>query len=159
MRGACLAKASSSRPVDSQPARGRRTRVSRDTLKLILALAAIVIGVGSMLSNRPVERAAGVLAPDDPVQQELAGAAPLRHQEYELMPRAAFSIDARVLSAERYRWDGGADLAPVDLAQALRGLPRRRVIRGSPARSASGPWWMPRQGWCAWRVRSAPVCR
>lgn len=90
--------------------------LSRDTFKLIIALAAIAIGVGSMLSNRPVERAPGVLAPDDPLQQELAGAAPLQHQEYELTPRAAFSLEARVLSAERYRWDGGADLAPVDLA-------------------------------------------
>lgn len=90
--------------------------MSRDTFKLILALAAIVVGIGSMLSNRPVDRAPGVLAPDDPVQQELTGAAPLRHQEYELTPRAAFSLEARVLSAERYRWDGGADLAPVDLA-------------------------------------------
>jgi len=90
--------------------------MSRDTFKLILAVAAIVIGIGSMLSNRPVERSPGVLAPDDPLQMELARAAPLRHQEYELTPRAAFELEARVLSAERYRWDGGANLAPVDLA-------------------------------------------
>ena len=94
----------------------RRMLLSRDTLKLLLALAAIVIGVGSMLSNRPVERAPGVLAPDDPLQRELADAAPLQHQEYELTPRAAFEFEARVLSAERYRRDGGAGLAPVDLA-------------------------------------------
>jgi len=115
MRGACLAKASSSPPADCA-AQEAAEHVSRDTFKLLLALAAIVIGIGSMLSNRPVERAPGVLVPDDPVQQELAGAAPLRHQDFELTPRAAFSLDARVLSAERYRWDGGADLAPVDLA-------------------------------------------
>ena len=90
--------------------------LSRDTFKLIFALAAIVIGVGSMLSNRPVDRSPGVLAPDDPVQQELAGAAPRQHQDYELTPRAEFRLEARVLAAERYRWDGGADLAPVDLA-------------------------------------------
>jgi hypothetical protein len=89
---------------------------SRDTLRLILALLAIVIGIGSMFSNRAVERAPGVLAPDDPLQREPAGATPLQHQEYELTPRAEFELEARVLSAERYRWDGGADLAPVDLA-------------------------------------------
>ena len=94
----------------------RRMQLSRDTLKLLLALAAIVIGVGSMLSNRPVERAPGVLAPHGPLQLELADAAPLQHQEFELTPRAAFELEARVLSAERYRWDGGAGLAPVDLA-------------------------------------------
>jgi hypothetical protein len=89
---------------------------SRDTLKLIIALAAIVIGIGSMMSNRPVERAPGVLASDAPVQRALAGVAPLQHQEYQLTPRAALELEARVLSAERYRWDGGADLAPLDLA-------------------------------------------
>ncbi len=90
--------------------------MSRDTLKLVLALAVIAFGVGSMLSNRPVARPPGVLAPDDPLQRELADVAPLQYQEYELTPRALFDLEARVLSAEQYRWDGGADLAPVDLA-------------------------------------------
>jgi hypothetical protein len=97
-------------------ARGHLAHVTRDTFKLILALAAIVIGVGSMLSNRPVERAPGVLAPDDPWQQELGEAGTQQHGEYSLTPRAEFAIEARVLAVERYRWDGGADLAPVDLA-------------------------------------------
>jgi len=90
--------------------------VSRDTLKLILALVAIAIGVGSMLSNRPVARPPGVLAAEDPRQRALRGAEPLRHGDYALTPRAEFELEARVLSVERYRWDGGADLAPLDLA-------------------------------------------
>jgi hypothetical protein len=90
--------------------------VSRDTFKLVLALAAVVIGVGSMLSQRPVERAPGVLAPGDPWQQELVDAGTLQHGEYALTPRAEFAIEARVLASERYRWDGGAGLAPLDLA-------------------------------------------
>jgi len=90
--------------------------VSRETLKLILALTVIVFGVGSMLSNRPLQRAPGVLAPDHPWQEDLHGAGPLRHETYELTPRARFALEARVLSAERYRWDGGAELAPLDLA-------------------------------------------
>lgn len=90
--------------------------MSRDTFKLLLALAAIAIGVGSMLSNRPVERAPGVVVPDDPRQRELRDAGPRRHGEYLLTPRAEFELQARVLSAEHYGWDGGAGLAPVDLA-------------------------------------------
>lgn len=103
-------------PLTRPTAGGRHTHVSRDTFKLLLALAAIVIGIGSMLSNRPVERAPGVLAPDDPRQRELRGAGPRQHGEYALTPRAEFELEARVLSAEHYRWDGGAGLAPVDLA-------------------------------------------
>jgi len=90
--------------------------MSRDTLKLLIALAAIAVGVGAMLGQRPIERAPGVLVPATPQQVELADAAPLEFLGHELKPRAKFSVEARVLSAERYRWDGGARLAPVDLA-------------------------------------------
>jgi len=90
--------------------------VSRDTFKLLLAILAIVIGLGSMLSGRPVERAPGMLVPQDPRQRDLDATVLLRHGDYELTTRAGFELEARVLSAERYRWGGGADLAPVDLA-------------------------------------------
>lgn len=88
----------------------------RDTIKLALALVAIAVGVGAMLSNRPVEHAPGVLAADDPLQQDLMAAVPREFLGHELQPRASFVVEARVLSAERYRWDAGARLAPVDLA-------------------------------------------
>lgn len=90
--------------------------MSRDTIKLVLALAAIAVGIGALLAGRPIERPPGVLAPRDPLQQELASATPWEYLGYELRPRAAFAVEARVLSAEHYRWDGGARLAPVDLA-------------------------------------------
>jgi hypothetical protein len=90
--------------------------VSRDTFKLVLALMAIVFGIGAMLANRPIEHPPGVLAPGEPLQHELVDAAPRELLGHELHPRASFEVEARVLSAERYRWDGGAKLAPVDLA-------------------------------------------
>jgi hypothetical protein len=88
----------------------------RDTIKLVLALAAIVFAVGAWLADRPVGRPAGVLAADDPRQDPLDAAQPLELRGHRLQPRATFELQARVLSAERYRWDGGASLAPVDLA-------------------------------------------
>ncbi len=90
--------------------------MSRDTLKLLVAAAAIVFAVGSLLSGRPVERPPGVLAPRDPLQTPLEAAAPVDLRGYRLLPRAVFEIEARILSAEHYRWDAGASLAPVDLA-------------------------------------------
>jgi hypothetical protein len=90
--------------------------VTRETWKLLIALAAIAFAVGSMLSKRPVERPPGVLAPHDPRQQSVDAPTPLELHGYVLEPRARFEVEARVLSAERYRWDAGASLAPLDLA-------------------------------------------
>jgi len=91
-------------------------QVSRDTIKLIMALAAIVFGVAAMLSRRPIEHPPGVLAAAVPQQGDLVGAGLRNLGDYALRPRASFALQARVLSAERYRWDAGSDLAPVDLA-------------------------------------------
>lgn len=88
----------------------------RDAIKLVLALVAVVFAVGAWLADRPVAQPPGVLAADDPQQDSLDAAEPLELRGYRLQPRATFELRARVLSAERYRWDAGASLAPVDLA-------------------------------------------
>lgn len=91
-------------------------RSNRETLKLVIALAAILAGVGAMLAGRPIASPEGILAPDDPLQRTLQAAEPFEFAGYRLRPRAEFELQARVLSAESYRWDGGAQLAPLDLA-------------------------------------------
>src|SRR4051812_15027170 len=68
-----------------------------------------------MMSGRPISRAAGVLVEDEP-QQTTTTAAPLEVNGFDLAPQAAYDITARVLSAERYRFDGGSKLAPIDFA-------------------------------------------
>lgn len=88
----------------------------RDTFKLVLALATIVVAVGAWLSARPIDRPPGVLVSTAPQQDELGQVAPRELRGYLLQPRASFTIEARVLSAASYRWDAGAGLSPVDLA-------------------------------------------
>lgn len=81
-------------------------------LLLICALGAWFTG-----RNRPIERSPGVLAPDAPRQEPLNGATPtFRKDRYEIKALAEFTLEARVLGREDYRFDTGADLAPVDLA-------------------------------------------
>jgi hypothetical protein len=67
-------------------------------------------------SERPIPRTSGVLAPHDPVQEMLADGPRWRLGDYDVHALARFEIQARVLSAERYRFDREANLAPVDLA-------------------------------------------
>jgi hypothetical protein len=83
--------------------------------KPLLALTICGLGLLGLVSGGPMERAPGVLAPDEPEQTPTQAAA-FRFGEFELVPVAQYRIVARVLSVESYRWDGGAALSPVDFA-------------------------------------------
>jgi hypothetical protein len=64
-----------------------------------------------------ITRLPGVLAAAAPVQTGLEGAVPrLTKAGYVIRPLARFELEARVLGVERYHFDRGADLSPVDLA-------------------------------------------
>jgi hypothetical protein len=64
-----------------------------------------------------IAHAPGVVAAAAPLQTALEDAAPrLSKPGYQIQALARFELDARVLGVEHYRFDRGADLAPVDLA-------------------------------------------
>jgi len=83
--------------------------------KPILAIAACCLGVVGMLSGRPIDRPAGVLVEREPIQRP-TDAAPFMLGDFEITPRADYDIEARVLSVEPYKIDGGAKLSPLDFA-------------------------------------------
>ena len=85
--------------------------------RIWLLLLICALGAWFAWRDRSIERAPGVLAPDAPRQQLLDGAAPpFRKDRYEIKALAAFVVEARVLGRENYRFDAGAELAPMDLA-------------------------------------------
>lgn len=79
----------------------------------VLMAAGLVRWCGS---TRAVSYGAGILAPDEPVQVDLAEAFPINHDGYFLTPVADFDVHARVLSRKKYSRDGGSVLSPLDLA-------------------------------------------
>jgi hypothetical protein len=83
-------------------------------LYLLLLLAAVF--AWRDWSQREIVHPPGVLVPEMPRQEPPRRAEAIRLKDYLLTPRASFELRARVLSREDYRWDAGADLAPVDLA-------------------------------------------
>ncbi len=86
-------------------------------MKRLLIFAVALALVGWWLSPPAGRsRAPGVLAPDVPVQVDLTDAAILQHGDFALTPLAQFSIKARVLSREDYRFDAESALSPMDLA-------------------------------------------
>ena len=83
--------------------------------KPLLAIALCCFGVVKILSGRPIDRGEGVLVEREPVQKPTRAAA-FAFGEFEIEPRASYDIEARVLSVEPYRVDGGAKLSPLDFA-------------------------------------------
>ncbi|HEY5810557.1 MAG TPA: hypothetical protein VIT67_21490 [Povalibacter sp.] len=86
-----------------------------DYWKPALAIVVCFFGAVSMLSGRPISRAAGVLAEAEPLQTPTT-ASSFSFGKFELLPQAEYHITARVLSVEPYRVDGGARLSPLDFA-------------------------------------------
>ncbi len=77
----------------------------------------VLWGAASSWQHRAVATGAGVLAPEPPGQIDFGrGGAQLQRGDYTLTTRAHFTLTARVLSREDYRWDEGASLVPTDLA-------------------------------------------
>ena len=80
-------------------------------LAALAVLAAVLAGCQGAVRPAP-----GILAPDAPVQTAPGDVPLLRKDDYVVQPMARFAVEARVLSAKRYRRGREADLAPVDLA-------------------------------------------
>jgi len=66
-------------------------------------------------SGREISRPSGVLAPDEPYQREVNSTSIREKSGYRLSLLASFDIRARVIASERYWFDRGSPLSPVDL--------------------------------------------
>jgi hypothetical protein len=84
--------------------------------KPILAILIAAFAASRMLMGGAIDRPPGELAPEIPKQVLIDRAEQIGHGEFLLQPRASYDIEARVLSVERYRTDGGSALSPVDFA-------------------------------------------
>ena len=101
--------------------------------RLGLLLLICALGAYWAWRGRPIERSPGVLAPDPPTQRPLdAGAPVFQKDRYHLKALAEFSLEARVLGREDYRFDAGADLSPIDLALGFRGIVGHMVDSPAP---------------------------
>lgn len=86
-------------------------------MKRWVTLALVIVAIGWWTSpplgrNRPP----GVIAPKAPVQENLDDGRVIERGDYHLTLLARFSVNARVLGREDYRFDAGATLSPMDLA-------------------------------------------
>jgi len=67
-------------------------------------------------SDPKIVHGPGVTVPQTPIQMEFSDAEPIEVNGYSIQPLESFTIQARVLSTKHYRFDRGAEIAPIDLA-------------------------------------------
>ena len=79
--------------------------------------------------HRPMHPADGVLAAEEPRQNDVTAGARVRVGRWMLTVRADYVITARVLSRESYRFDPLSDLIPEDIALGWGPMSDNRVLR------------------------------
>ena len=71
----------------------------------------------------------GVLVDHEPIQGAAPDpASPWTKDDYRITPLATYTIEARVLSKERYRYDREADLSPYDLMLGWLEMSDERIV-------------------------------
>ncbi|KRF00369.1 hypothetical protein ASG87_13645 [Frateuria sp. Soil773] len=119
-----------------------------------LALIGLVLLVGwgalSHWKHRALAQPPGVLAPDEPQQDEAGAGSTLQRGDTALATRAHFALTARVLSRKDYH-DAGAALAPLDLALGWGPMSDSTVLKDIRISQSGRFYW--------WHVDAFPIPR
>ncbi len=83
---------------------------------LLLLLAVVVLIVYVYEETGHATHPPGVLAPNEPSQTLLLAGPSWQQGKYRFTARADFSMRVRVLSTERYWFDGASAISPIDFA-------------------------------------------
>lgn len=100
----------------------------RHPLLTLLALTYVVWGAWNWYIGRPVHPPDGILAPDEPLQADVASAPSSLHGRWTLTPRASYRITARILGVERYHVDLLSGLIPEDVALGWGPMSDNRIL-------------------------------
>lgn len=104
-----------------------------------------------MLQPGSVSYGPGVIAPDDPVQDEASDTASIQYDEYIITPLADFYIKAKVLSRENYYIGRESDLSPIDLALGWGPMSDETVLEKIEISQSSR--------WYSWRTKVLSIPR
>lgn len=118
-------------------------------MKRLLFIAVLLAGAWHGWPEFAVRQPPGVLAPAEPLQQNLTDARTLELNGHRLLPLARFELRARVLGKRRYRFDRGASLAGVDLALGWGRMSDSAVLEHIDISQAFR--------WYSWRVERYPI--
>lgn len=110
---------------------------------LIFLLIVATVVVYRDWRHRPIEHPPGVLVSLAPAQKDLARPETFPYDEFTMTRRAAFDIQARVLSRETYFLGTESDLSPIDLALGWGRMSDQAIIDQINVRQG-GRWYYTR---------------
>lgn len=122
--------------------------------KLVLAAAAVIISLYACMQKLQAghaPRLPGAVVVGEPEQDEGRRKAAFQYKGHQIEPFASFTVRARLLSAERYRFDREAQLAPIDFALGWNDMSNDAVL--DRLRISQGNRWYMYQ----WDERGPPV--
>ncbi len=120
--------------------------------KFGLLFALCLMGAYWHWRDRPIQQPPGILVSSLPQQESLGNNAPsFEKDQYRLKSLASFELEARVLGKENYRFDGGADLSPVDLALGWGPMSDSAVLEKIDIEQG--------HRWYSWNTESFPIPR
>ena len=108
-------------------------------MKLKLFFAFFIIWV-VFIREDVVRHGIGVVSPQEPLQVKLDVPASFNFKNYTITSLEDFMIEARVLSKEKYGFDKGAELSPVDLVLGWGRMSDEKVLDDIDI-SQSGRWY------------------
>jgi hypothetical protein len=98
------------------------------SIVVLLVIASLFGAWNWWSSERHQSVPPGIVAPNEPVQNDLDPPTTFSAKDHKFFARARYEITARVLRKEIYRVDDGADLAPVDLGLGWGAMSDTRVV-------------------------------
>jgi hypothetical protein len=96
----------------------------------LICVALVAFGAWRWYSQRDIEHAPGVLAIDEPWQDEIRADEGIERHGFKLVPRAEFSATVRVLHREDYSIGPLAELVPTDFAVGWGPMSDSSVLAG-----------------------------
>ncbi len=115
---------------------------------ILLGLIFLVFGIWE---KEAISYGPGEIAPREPEQTRITNARSFSFDEFRITPLAAFVVEARVLSKERYYVGNESKLSPFDLALGWRRMSDESVLKDIEIRQSNRFYF--------WRVNRFPISR
>lgn len=116
-------------PATPPPIPSARTGNATGKLALLLALVLVLAFlIYHVRATRELTYPPGILVNTRPQQAIIKNPVPWKKAERLIFPLAKYNLKARVLGKERYRFDPGADISPIDLALGWGPMSDQKVL-------------------------------
>jgi hypothetical protein len=117
----------------------------------VLVISFVLYGATSWWKNESINHGPGIIAPDHPEQEAINSGEQFSYNDYQITPLATFQLEARVLSAKRYRTGRESELSPVDLALGWGPMSDEAVLKEIKISQSNRFYY--------WKVKSFPIPR